>query len=131
MRAGVAADGGRPVRRRFRIERHSWHAPLSPRIRRALLVWGESTGGGAELARRTFAVTERMRLHLFMLVLFRSYITNRSNLLNDARIQNLIRSVGHTFSSKSGSLAVGSRPSPEPQIEGVNLTLPTPSNRRG
>ena len=41
-----------------------------------------------------------------MLVLFRSYITNRSNLFNDARIQNLIRSVGHTFSSLLGSLAV-------------------------
>ena len=56
------------------------------RIRRALLVGGESTGGGAELARCTFAVTlssERMRLHLLMLVLFMGYITNRSN-LNDA-----------------------------------------------
>ena len=49
----------------------------------------KSTGGGAELARCTFAVilsAEHMRLHHLTLVLFRSYITNRSNLLNDARI---------------------------------------------
>ena len=54
-----------------------------------LLLCCGSTGGGAELARCTFAVilsSERMRLHLLTLVLFRSYITNRSNLLNDARI---------------------------------------------